>query len=80
MDIYSFNIYNFRQINKISPEKAVEKMRIIYEHVEKLLSNKDFDKDFQEELSAACPNYMNVFLTSKRDLLRNDCGIVIAGK
>ncbi|CAC5416773.1 unnamed protein product [Mytilus coruscus] len=55
-------------------------MRIIYELLEELLNDKEFDKDFQEELSAACPNYMNVLLTSKRDLLRNDCGIVIAGE
>ncbi|CAC5416777.1 unnamed protein product [Mytilus coruscus] len=71
---------NESQKEKISPEIAVEKLRFIIELLEKLLSNKEFDKDFQEELSAACPNYMNVLQTYKRDLLRNDCGILIAGE
>lgn len=57
----------------------MEKLRFIIELLEQLLSNKEFNKDFQEELSAACPNYTDVLQTYKRDLLRNDCGILIAG-
>lgn len=71
--------YNFRLKDKISPEKAVEKLRIIIELLEQLLSNNEFDKDFQQELSAASPNYMEVLQTYKRDLLKNDCCIIIAG-
>lgn len=69
----------FSQKDKISPEKAVENLRYIIELLEQLLTNKEFDKDFQDELSAACPSYMRVLQTYKRDLLRNDCGILIAG-
>lgn len=53
---------------------------MIIEHLEQLLSHGEFDKDFQEELSAARPNYMDILQTYKRDLLRNDSSIVIAGK
>ncbi|XP_063437683.1 uncharacterized protein LOC134718824 isoform X2 [Mytilus trossulus] len=52
----------------------------MFESVEDMLKSPEYDKDLQDELSAACPNYMTVFLTSKRDLLRNDCGIVVAGE
>lgn len=51
----------------------------MFESVEDMLNSPEYDKDLQDELSAACPNYMTVFLTSKRDLLRNDCGIVVTG-
>lgn len=76
----SLKSFFFSQTDKISPEKAVEKLRIIIELLDQFLSNRDFDKDFQEELSAACPNYTDVLRTYKRDLLKNDCGIVIAGE
>lgn len=77
--LLTFNVLYFRQTSKIAPEEAVGKLRVIFELVEQLLNNKEFDKDFQEELSAAHPNYMNVLQSYKRDLLRNDCGIIIAG-
>lgn len=75
----NISVLFFRKKNSISPEEAVERLRVIIELLERLLSNKEFDEDFQEELSAACPNYMDVLQTYKRDLLRNDCGIIIAG-
>lgn len=43
------------------------------------MNSPDFEDDLKDELSEACPNYLTVFLTAKRDLLRNDCGIVVAG-
>lgn len=51
----------------------------MFESVEEMLESPDYDKDLQDELSIACPNYMTVFQSAKRDLLRNDCGIVVAG-
>lgn len=51
----------------------------MFESVEQFLRSPDYDKDLQGELSVACPNYMNVFLTAKRDLLRNDYGVVVTG-
>lgn len=51
----------------------------MFESVEEMLESPDYDEDLQKELSAACPNYMTYFLTAKRDLLRNDCGIVVTG-
>ncbi|XP_052085101.1 uncharacterized protein in xynA 3'region-like [Mytilus californianus] len=52
----------------------------MFESVEEMLESPDYDKDLQDELSIACPNYMTVFQSAKRDLLRNDCGIVVAGE
>lgn len=42
----------------------------------------EFNKDLQKELSEAYPNadYMNVLNSTKRNLVRNDCGIVITGR
>lgn len=51
----------------------------MFESVEDLLKSPDYDDDLKKELSTACPNYMTVFQTAKRDLLKNDCGIVITG-
>lgn len=51
----------------------------MFESVEDMLRSPDYDEDLKDEMSKACPNYMAVFSTSKRDLLRNDCGIVLTG-
>lgn len=42
----------------------------------------EFNKDLKKELSEAYPNadYMNVLNSAKRNLVRNDCGIVITGR
>lgn len=65
---------------RTSPDDQIKRLRVMFESVEEMLRSPDYDKDLQGELSAACPNYMNVFLTAKRDLLRNDCGIVVTGE
>lgn len=69
-----------RSTTKTSPDEQIKRLRIMFESVEDMLNSPEYDKDLQDELSAACPNYMTVFLTSKRDLLRNDCGIVVTGE
>lgn len=51
----------------------------MFESVEDMLSSPDYDEDLKSELSAALPNFKNDLQTAKRDLLRNDCGIVVAG-
>ncbi|XP_076108776.1 bacterial dynamin-like protein [Mytilus galloprovincialis] len=55
-------------------------LRVIFELVENMIKSEEYDKDLQAELAAAFPNYLNVLQTSKRDLLRNDCGIVVTGE
>lgn len=62
-----------------SPAEAVEKLCVIILSLKQLLTNKDFNKDFEEEMSAVCPNYMHVLEIYERELLRDDCGIIIAG-
>lgn len=47
--------------------------------MEEMLNCPDYDEDLQYELSTAYPNYMTVFFTAKRDLSRNDYGIVVIG-
>lgn len=63
-----------------SPEESMEYLRKIFELLEQFIEMKEFDTDHKKELSAACPNYLTVLLTAKRDLFRNDCGIVITGE
>ncbi|VDI56812.1 Hypothetical predicted protein, partial [Mytilus galloprovincialis] len=65
---------------KASPDEQIENLRIMFESVEDMLNSPDYDDELKDELSETCPNYMDVFLTSKRDLLRNDCGIVVTGE
>lgn len=73
-------ISHFRSsTTKSSPEEQVENLGEMFESVEDMLRSPDYDEYLQAELSLACPNYMTVFQTAKRDLLRNDCGIVLAG-
>ncbi|OPL33857.1 hypothetical protein AM593_08200, partial [Mytilus galloprovincialis] len=62
---------------KTSPDEQIQSLRVMFESVEQMLICEDYYKDLQQELSAACPEYMTVLLTAKRDLLRNDCGIVV---
>lgn len=52
----------------------------MFESVEEMLRSPDYDKDLQIDLTAACPNYMTVFLTAKRDLMSKDFGIVVTGE
>ncbi|CAG2245293.1 unnamed protein product [Mytilus edulis] len=51
----------------------------MYESLEEMLNMPEFDKDLQEELTAAYPNtgFINVLSSAKRDLVRNDCGIIV---
>ncbi|XP_076114880.1 uncharacterized protein LOC143082838 [Mytilus galloprovincialis] len=65
---------------KTSPEEDIEMLRYIFELVEKMVNCEEYDKDLQDELTSAFPNFMIVLQTAKRDLLRNDCGIVVAGE
>ncbi|XP_071138510.1 bacterial dynamin-like protein [Mytilus edulis] len=65
---------------KASPDEQIEHLRIMFESVEDMLNSPDYDDELKDELSETCPKYMDVFLTSKRDLLRNDCGIVVTGE
>lgn len=72
--------YYFRHsTEKASPDEQIEHLRIMFESVEDMLNSPDYDDELKDELSETCPKYMDVFLTSKRDLLRNDCGIVVTG-
>lgn len=64
---------------KTSSDEQIKYLKVIFESVEDMLGSPDYYTDLREELSNACPNYMNVLLTAKRDLLRNDCGIVVTG-
>lgn len=74
-----FFVYFNGSVKKTSPEEDVEMLRVIFELVENMIKSEEYDKDLQAELAAAFPNYLNVLQTSKRDLLRNDCGIVVTG-
>lgn len=65
---------------KSFPDEQIKILRVMFETVEDMLSSPDYDADLQDELSKACPNYMTTFETAKRDLLKNDCGIVLAGE
>lgn len=51
----------------------------MFESIEDMLSPPDYDADLQSELSDKQPNFNIALQTAKRDLLRNDCGIVVAG-
>lgn len=64
---------------KVAPAEQIKCLRILFESVEDMLRSPDYYEDLQNELSASLPNFMNVLLTAKRDLLKNDCGIVVAG-
>ncbi|CAC5409423.1 unnamed protein product [Mytilus coruscus] len=66
----------------ISSEEHIDIVRKMYESLEEILNMTEFDKDLQEELAAAYPNtgYMNVLSSAKRDLVRNDCGIIVTGE
>lgn len=65
---------------KSSPDEQIKNLRVMFESVEDMLRSPDYNEDLQDELSVACPNYMTTFQTAKRDLLRNDCGVVLAGE
>lgn len=53
----------------------------MYESLEKILQMEEFDKDLQDELSAAYPKdgFIHVLNSAKRDLIKNDCGIIVTG-
>lgn len=63
-----------------SSETEVEHLRKMFELLEKFLHMQEFDKDLKDELSEACPDYLTVLSTSKRDLLRSDCCIITTGE
>ncbi|CAG2238905.1 unnamed protein product [Mytilus edulis] len=54
----------------------------MYESLEKILQMEEFDKDLQDELSAAYPKdgFIHVLNSAKRDLIKNDCGIIVTGE
>lgn len=62
-----------------SPDEQIKSLKTMFESVEDMLTTPDFDKDLHDKLSAEFPNYMTIFQTAKRDLLKNDCEIVVAG-
>lgn len=66
----------------MTPEEQIDIVRKMYESLENILQMEEFNKDLQKELSEAYPNadYMNVLNSRKRNLVRNDCGIVITGR
>lgn len=66
----------------MTPEEQIDIVRKMYESLENILQMEEFNKDLQKELSEAYPNadYMNVLNSTKRNLVRNDCGIVITGR
>lgn len=63
-----------------SLDDKIKLLQNMFESVEEMLTSPDYDKDLQSDLTAACPNYMTVFLTAKRDLLTKDFGIVVTGE
>lgn len=63
-----------------SLDDKIKLLQVMFESVEEMLTSPDYDKDLQSDLTAACPNYMTVFLTAKRDLLTKDFGIVVTGQ
>ncbi|CAC5405743.1 unnamed protein product [Mytilus coruscus] len=80
IDIHMTESKPDRQKEQMSPREAFKAASSIIEELEKLLSNDRFERAFHEELSAACPNYMNDLKTCKQNLLQNDCSIVITGE
>lgn len=68
--------------NKDLHEEETFAVYEMYEFLENILQMEEFNKDLRAELSEAYPNadYMNVLNSIKRNLVRNDCGIVIAGR
>ncbi|CAG2190744.1 unnamed protein product [Mytilus edulis] len=67
-------------LRRSCPDEQIKRLRVMFESVEDMLSSPDYDEDLKSELSAALPKYKTDLQTAKRDLLRNDCGIVVAGE
>lgn len=68
--------------NKDRQEEEIFTVQKMFESLESILQMKEFNKDLREELSVSYPNadYMNVLNSTKINLVRDDCGIVIAGR
>lgn len=64
---------------KMSPDEQVKSLHVIFESVKEILISPDYNENLRDELTAACPNFMFIFETAKRDLIRNDCGILVTG-
>lgn len=65
----------------VSHRKSIErKLVAMFDDLMLILESEDFDKSLRDCLERAAPKYMTSISKRKKDILKSDHGIVIAGK